>query len=79
MGYNYVVDIDMAKFFDTLNHDMLIRMLKEQVRDATLIYLIRKFLKKRSHARWALESNRARVSPGRSYEPPVKQHLSNKV
>jgi group II intron reverse transcriptase/maturase len=45
MGYEYVVDIDMAKFFDTLNHDMLIRMLREYVYDLTLIRLIRKFLK----------------------------------
>jgi len=44
-GYSTVVDIDLAKYFDTVNHDMLIDMVKEQIKDETVIKLIRKFLK----------------------------------
>jgi RNA-directed DNA polymerase len=44
-GYTQVVDIDLAKYFDTVNHDILIGMVKEQVKDETVIGLIRKFLK----------------------------------
>ncbi|OWZ82601.1 reverse transcriptase domain-containing protein, partial [Natranaerobius trueperi] len=41
-GYKYTVDIDLAKYFDTVNHDLLIGMVREQVKDETIIRLIRK-------------------------------------
>ena len=44
-GYTQVVDIDLAKYFDTVNHDILIDMVREQVKDERVIKLIRKFLK----------------------------------
>jgi group II intron reverse transcriptase/maturase len=45
MGYEHVVDIDLQKYFDTLNHDLLMRMLREEITDLKLLSLIRKFLK----------------------------------
>ena len=42
---NYVVDVVIKKFFDTVNHDMLINMIREHVSDEAVILLIRKFLK----------------------------------
>lgn len=44
-GYSNVVDIDLAKYFDTVNHNLLIRMVRERVKDRRLISLIRKFLR----------------------------------
>jgi group II intron reverse transcriptase/maturase len=44
-GYTEVVDIDLAKYFDTINHDLLINMVREKVKDEQLISLIRKCLK----------------------------------
>lgn len=44
-GYTHVVDIDLAKFFDTVNHEKLVRMLREEIKDERVISLIRKFLK----------------------------------
>ena len=44
-GYTQVVDLDLAKYFDTVNHDMLIDMLREQIKDERVISLIRKYLK----------------------------------
>ncbi len=44
-GYSNVVDIDLARYFDTVNHNLLIRMVREQVKDERVISLIRKFLK----------------------------------
>ena len=44
-GYRYVVDLDLAKYFDTVNHEILIGMLREQVKDERVIRLIRKYLK----------------------------------
>ena len=44
-GYNYVVDIDLAKYFDTVNHDILMDMVMMQVGERPIIRLIRAFLK----------------------------------
>lgn len=44
-GYTQVVDLDLAKYFDTVNHDMLIDMFREQIKDERVITLIRKYLK----------------------------------
>jgi retron-type reverse transcriptase len=44
-GYTCVVDLDLAKYFDTVNHDLLIKMVRETVKDETVITLIRGFLK----------------------------------
>ena len=44
-GYTYVVDLDLEKYFDTVNHDLLIKMVREMVKDEVVIDLIRKFLK----------------------------------
>jgi len=44
-GYSWVVDIDIEKFFDKVNHDKLIQILREQVNDSDVLNLIRKYLK----------------------------------
>ena len=44
-GYEWVVDIDIEQFFDKVNHDRLIQILREQVNDSTTLNLIRKYLK----------------------------------
>jgi group II intron reverse transcriptase/maturase len=44
-GYTRVVDIDLEKYFDTVNHDLLIGMVREKVKDEKVIGLIRSFLK----------------------------------
>ena len=44
-GYIHVVDIDLAKYFDTVNHDILLELVGREVKDKSVIKLIRKFLK----------------------------------
>ena len=43
-GYEWVIDLDIEKYFDTVNHDKLISILREQVNDSHTVHLIRKFL-----------------------------------
>ncbi len=40
-----IVYIDIEQFFDKVNHDKLIQILREQVNDSTTLNLIRKYLK----------------------------------
>lgn len=44
-GYTWAVDIDLAKYFDTINHDKVIRLLSNDIKDSRVISLIRKYLK----------------------------------
>ena len=44
-GYEWIVDLDIEKFFDTVNHDKLILILRENVNDATTLHLIRAYLR----------------------------------
>ena len=43
-GKRVVVDVDLAKFFDRVNHDILIDRLKRRIDDAGVIRLIRAYL-----------------------------------
>ena len=44
-GYRYAVCLDLSKYFDTLNHELLMNMLREDVKDKKLIELIKRYLK----------------------------------
>lgn len=43
-GFEWVIDLDIEAYFDTVNHDKLISILRENVNDSTTLHLIRKFL-----------------------------------
>lgn len=45
IGYQWDIDLDIEKYFDTVNHDKLISILRERVNDKTTLHLIRAFLK----------------------------------
>ncbi len=44
-GKKWVVDMDISKFFDEVNHDRLIMRIKQRVNDRSLLQLLRKYLK----------------------------------
>jgi len=43
--YNYVVEVDIKGYFDSIEHEWLLRMLEERIDDRAFIGLIRKWLK----------------------------------
>ena len=43
-GYKYCVSLDLERFFETVNHSMLIRILSRTIRDGRVISLIHKYL-----------------------------------
>ena len=43
-GYDYVVDTDIEKFFDRVNHDLLMERIARKVKDKRLLKLIRAYL-----------------------------------
>ena len=44
-GYKYAVQLDLSKYFDTLNHALLINLLRQTIKDERVIQLIKKYLK----------------------------------
>ena len=43
-GYDWIVDIDLEKFFDTVNQDRLITIVRRTIKDGEVVSLIRKYL-----------------------------------
>ncbi|MBE6517868.1 MAG: group II intron reverse transcriptase/maturase [Thermoplasmata archaeon] len=44
-GYIWAVDLDLSKYFDTLNHELLMNIIRRNVHDETLLITIKRFLK----------------------------------
>ena len=43
-GYDWVVDLDLERFFDRVNHDVLMARVARRIRDKKLLLLIRRYL-----------------------------------
>ena len=74
-GYRWVVDLDLEKFFDRVNHDRLLAKIAERVSDKRLLKLIRAFLR-------AEVMENGLVSPAEEGTPqggPLSPVLSNIV
>ncbi len=72
-GYEWVIDLDIEAYFDTVNHDKLISILREKVNDSTNITSDRKFLQGWNHGKW----NRPRNEEGMPQGGPLSPILSN--
>ena len=44
-GYKIAIDVDLSKFFDTINHDYLMSLLGQKIKDKALLKLIGKYLR----------------------------------
>ena len=44
-GYRYAVVLDLSKYFDTLNHERLLNLLREEIKDERVIQMIKRYLK----------------------------------
>ncbi len=42
---NYVVEVDIKKFFDNVQHKWLMRCLRERITDPNILWLVKRFLK----------------------------------
>ena len=44
-GYTFAVTLDLSRYFDSLNHELLINLLRKNVKDERVIQLIKRYLK----------------------------------
>lgn len=72
-GYHYVVDLDLERFFDTVNHSKLIEILSRTIKDGRVISLIHKYLKSGVLVRGMFQSSEEGTPQG----GPLSPLLSN--
>ncbi len=68
-GYRIAVDIDLAKFFDTVNHDLLMHLVSRKVHDKRVLALIGKYLRAGVKVNGRLEKTRLGVPQGGPLSP----------
>ena len=44
-GYTHAVVLDLSKYFDTINHDKLLEILRRKVKDERVVQMIKRYLK----------------------------------
>ena len=72
-GYEWVIDLDIEAYFDTVNRDKLISILRERVFDSATLHLIRKFLQAGIMEKGLVKSNTIGMPQG----GPLSPILSN--
>jgi RNA-directed DNA polymerase len=76
-GKRWVVDIDLEKFFDRVNHDVLMSRVARQVNDARVLKLIRRFLEAGMMSEGLVEQRMEGTPQGGPLSPLLSNILLN--
>nr|WP_282955785.1 reverse transcriptase domain-containing protein [Planococcus salinarum] len=78
-GYDWVVDIDLERFFDTVNHDKLMRIIANTIDDGDVISLIRKYLVSGVMVNGSYEETPVGTPQGGNLSPLLSNILLNEL
>ena len=78
-GYKWAVDIDLEKYFDTVNHDKLIGLVYKEVKDVRVISLIRKYLQAGVMERGIFNASPKGVPQGGNISPLLSNVMLNEL
>jgi group II intron reverse transcriptase/maturase len=78
-GYKYAVDMDLEKFFDTVNQSKLIEILSRTVKDGRVISLIHKYLNAGVVVRNKFEETKVGVPQGGPLSPLLSNIMLNEL
>lgn len=78
-GYKWVVDMDLEKFFDKVNHDILIDRLSRRIEDKRVLDLIRKYLKSGIMLNGVIVSNEEGTPQGGPLSPLLSNIMLDEV
>ena len=70
-GRRYVVDVDLEKFFDRVNHDVLMGRLAKRIADKRLLRLIRRYLEAGIMAQGVVSERHEGTPQGGPLTPPT--------
>lgn len=68
-GYKYAVDMDLEKYFDTVNQSKLVEVLSRTVKDGRVISLIHKYLRAGVVVRHTFEETEIGIPQGGTLSP----------
>lgn len=78
-GYKWAVDIDLEKYFDTVNHDKLIGLVYKEVKDVRVIALIRKYLQAGVIEKGIFNTSQKGVPQGGNLSPLLSNIMLNEL
>ena len=78
-GYKYVVDMDLEKYFDTVNQSKLIEVLSRTIKDGRVISLIHKYLKSGVVVKHKFEETEIGVPQGGPLSPILSNIMLNEL
>lgn len=78
-GYKWAVDIDLEKYFDTVNHDKLIGLVYKEVKDIRVITLIRKYLQAGVMINGVVDTTKKGVPQGGNLSPLLSNIMLNEL
>lgn len=78
-GYRWAVDIDLEKYFDTVNHDKLIGLVYKEVKDIRVVSLIRKYLQAGVMINKTLNATERGVPQGGNLSPLLSNIMLNEL
>ena len=78
-GYKYVVDMDLEKYFDTVNQSKLVEVLSRTVKDGRVISLIHKYLRAGVVVRKRFEETEIGVPQGGPLSPLLSNIMLNEL
>ena len=78
-GYRYCVDLDLERFFDTVNHSKLIEVLSRTIKDGRVVSLIHRYLKAGVMVRHKFEEGVLGVPQGGPLSPILSNILLNEL
>ncbi|SCM82865.1 RNA-directed DNA polymerase (Reverse transcriptase) [uncultured Sporomusa sp.] len=78
-GYTWAVDIDLAKYFDTVNHDKLMRLLSETIEDSRVLSLIRRYLQSGIMLNGVVQQSEEGVPQGGNLSPLLSNIILNEL
>jgi group II intron reverse transcriptase/maturase len=78
-GYKYVIDMDLEKYFDTVNQSKLIEVVSRTIKDGRVISLIHKFLKAGVVERHTFKETGVGVPQGGPLSPLLSNIMLNEL
>jgi RNA-directed DNA polymerase len=78
-GFSSIVDIDLKSYFDTVNHDYLMTLIKRKVKDPELLRLIWRFLRSPMQINGKLQKRRVGLPQGGPLSPLLSNIVLNEL